>query len=49
MTYAIDRIEALLDEGVRNKVYPGTVWAVGDSAAVAPRAPPESSIPTSQA
>ncbi|MFD8778850.1 serine hydrolase domain-containing protein [Streptomyces sp. NPDC059916] len=31
MTYAIDRIEALLDEGVRDKVYPGAVWAVGDS------------------
>ncbi|MFD6802333.1 serine hydrolase domain-containing protein [Streptomyces cyaneofuscatus] len=27
----IDRIEALLDEGVRDKVYPGAVWAVGDS------------------
>ncbi|MFJ9508678.1 esterase [Streptomyces anulatus] len=23
MTYAIDRIEALLDEGVSDKVYPG--------------------------
>ncbi|WP_329155890.1 beta-lactamase family protein (plasmid) [Streptomyces sp. NBC_01456] len=34
MTYAIDRIEALLDEGVRNKVYPGAVWSVGDSAAI---------------
>lgn len=31
-THAIDRIEALLDEGVRNKVYPGAVWAVGDAA-----------------
>ncbi|GAB7036069.1 serine hydrolase domain-containing protein [Streptomyces sp. NPDC021749] len=30
----IDRIEALLDEGVRDKVYPGAVWAVGDSAGV---------------
>ncbi|MFE7213818.1 serine hydrolase domain-containing protein [Streptomyces sp. NPDC001212] len=30
MTYDIDRIEALLDEGVRDKVYPGAVWAVGD-------------------
>lgn len=29
-----DRIEALLDEGVRDKVYPGAVWAVGDSAGV---------------
>jgi CubicO group peptidase (beta-lactamase class C family) len=29
MTYATDRIEALLDEGVRDKVYPGAVWAVG--------------------
>ncbi|MFD8608974.1 serine hydrolase domain-containing protein [Streptomyces sp. NPDC059631] len=26
-----DRIEALLDEGVRDKVYPGAVWAVGDT------------------
>jgi CubicO group peptidase (beta-lactamase class C family) len=25
MTYAIDRIKALLDEGVRNKVSPGAV------------------------
>ncbi|AOW86919.1 serine hydrolase [Streptomyces olivaceus] len=32
MTYAIDRIEALLDEGVRDKVYPGAVWAVGTAA-----------------
>ncbi|MGV9319734.1 serine hydrolase domain-containing protein [Streptomyces sp. NPDC003660] len=31
MTYDIDRIEALLDEGVRDKVYPGAVWAVGDA------------------
>ncbi|MCX5240472.1 beta-lactamase family protein [Streptomyces prunicolor] len=34
MTYATDRIEALLDEGVRDKVYPGAVWAVGDAARV---------------
>ncbi|MFI7337039.1 serine hydrolase domain-containing protein [Streptomyces sp. NPDC050085] len=34
MTYAIDRIEALLDEGVRDKVYPGAVWAVGTAAGV---------------
>ncbi|WP_411146357.1 serine hydrolase domain-containing protein [Streptomyces sp. x-80] len=34
MTHATDRIEALLDEGVRNKVYPGAVWAVGDAAGV---------------
>ncbi|MFF7234272.1 serine hydrolase [Streptomyces sioyaensis] len=27
----IDRIKALLDEGARDKVYPGAVWAVGDS------------------
>ncbi|MFI0776283.1 serine hydrolase domain-containing protein [Streptomyces sp. NPDC021212] len=32
MTYRTDRIEALLDEGVREKVYPGAVWAVGDAA-----------------
>ncbi|MFJ4002603.1 serine hydrolase domain-containing protein [Streptomyces sp. NPDC090023] len=31
MTYDIDRIEALLDQGVRDKVYPGAVWAVGDA------------------
>jgi CubicO group peptidase (beta-lactamase class C family) len=34
MTYRTDRIEALLDEGVRNKVYPGAVWAVGDAAGI---------------
>ncbi|MEU8975432.1 serine hydrolase domain-containing protein [Streptomyces monashensis] len=31
MTYDNGRIEALLDEGVRDKVYPGAVWAVGDA------------------
>ncbi|MER5492206.1 serine hydrolase domain-containing protein [Streptomyces sp. NPDC002490] len=31
MTYRTDRIEHLLDEGVRDKVYPGAVWAVGDA------------------
>ncbi|TGN81302.1 class A beta-lactamase-related serine hydrolase [Streptomyces bauhiniae] len=31
MTYDIERIEALLDEGVRDKVYPGAVWAIGDA------------------
>lgn len=30
----IDRIQALLDEGVRNKVCPGAVWAVGDSTGI---------------
>ncbi|MER7927955.1 serine hydrolase domain-containing protein [Streptomyces sp. NPDC096057] len=30
MTYRTDRIEELLSEGVRDKVYPGAVWAVGD-------------------
>ena len=34
MTYDIDRIEALLDEGVRDKVYPGAVWAVGDATGI---------------
>ncbi|MFD8427793.1 serine hydrolase domain-containing protein [Streptomyces coelicoflavus] len=34
MTYAIDRIEAPLDEGVRDKVYPGAVWAVGTATAI---------------
>jgi CubicO group peptidase (beta-lactamase class C family) len=32
MTYRTDRIERLLSEGVRDKVYPGAVWAVGDAA-----------------
>ncbi len=32
MTYRTDRIEQLLSEGVRDKVYPGAVWAVGDAA-----------------
>ncbi|MFJ4576340.1 serine hydrolase domain-containing protein [Streptomyces sp. NPDC088846] len=31
MTYRTDRIEQLLNEGVRDKVYPGAVWAVGDA------------------
>ncbi|MEU9290517.1 serine hydrolase domain-containing protein [Streptomyces sp. NPDC048275] len=31
MTYSTDRIEALLNEGVRDKIYPGAVWAVGDA------------------
>ncbi|MER7044652.1 serine hydrolase domain-containing protein [Streptomyces jumonjinensis] len=31
MTYRIDRIDHLLGEGVRDEVYPGTVWAVGDT------------------
>ncbi|MEV5437792.1 serine hydrolase domain-containing protein [Streptomyces sp. NPDC052682] len=31
MTYDRDRIEALLDEGVRDKVYPGAVWALGNA------------------
>ncbi|MFZ4155575.1 serine hydrolase domain-containing protein [Streptomyces pseudogriseolus] len=34
MTYDRDRIEALLDEGVRDKVYPGAVWALGDATGV---------------
>ncbi|MEU8541138.1 serine hydrolase domain-containing protein [Streptomyces sp. NPDC048717] len=34
MPYRTDRIEHLLSEGVRNKVYPGAVWAVGDSGGV---------------
>ncbi|WP_411109549.1 serine hydrolase domain-containing protein [Streptomyces sp. c-19] len=34
MPYRTDRIENLLSEGVRDKVYPGAVWAVGDSAGV---------------
>ncbi|MEU0843910.1 serine hydrolase domain-containing protein [Streptomyces sp. NPDC005962] len=34
MTYRTDRIEAVLDEGVREKVYPGAVWAVGDAARI---------------
>ncbi|MFF9489878.1 serine hydrolase domain-containing protein [Streptomyces sp. NPDC014676] len=31
MTYDRDRIEALLDQGVRDKMYPGAVWATGDA------------------
>ncbi|MFF0115976.1 serine hydrolase domain-containing protein [Streptomyces prasinus] len=34
MTYDSDRIEALLDEGVRDKVYPGAVWAIGDATGI---------------
>lgn len=34
MTYRTDRIETLLDEGVRDKVYPGAVWAVGDASGI---------------
>ncbi|WP_432081164.1 serine hydrolase domain-containing protein [Streptomyces sp. WAC 04229] len=34
MTYDSDRIEALLDEGVRDKVYPGAVWAAGDATGI---------------
>ncbi|WP_272925495.1 serine hydrolase [Streptomyces sp. SID2563] len=37
MQYRTDRIEHLLSEGVRGKVYPGTVWAVGDSGGVRAR------------
>ncbi|MFE3684274.1 serine hydrolase domain-containing protein [Streptomyces sp. NPDC059095] len=32
MTYRTDSIEQLLSQGVRDKVYPGAVWAVGDAA-----------------
>ncbi|MGI5262486.1 serine hydrolase domain-containing protein [Streptomyces angustmyceticus] len=32
-----DRIETLLNEGVRDKVYPGAVWAVGDSGGIRAR------------
>lgn len=34
MLFQTDRIENLLSEGVRDKVYPGAVWAVGDSGGV---------------
>lgn len=34
MTYRTDSIEQLLREGVRDKVYPGAVWAVGDAAGI---------------
>ncbi|MGW3488742.1 serine hydrolase domain-containing protein [Streptomyces sp. NPDC001054] len=37
MQYRTDRIEHLLSEGVRDKVYPGAVWAVGDSGGVRAR------------
>lgn len=32
MTPSTDRIHQLLNDGVRDKVYPGAVWAVGDAA-----------------
>lgn len=31
MTHTSDRIEDLLQAGVRDEVYPGAVWAVGDA------------------
>lgn len=31
MTFDTDRIHQLLDDGVRDKVYPGAVWALGDA------------------
>ncbi|MEV8018088.1 serine hydrolase domain-containing protein [Streptomyces sp. NPDC086554] len=34
MTHRINSIEQLLGEGVRDKVYPGAVWAVGDAAGI---------------
>ncbi|TXR99666.1 class A beta-lactamase-related serine hydrolase [Streptomyces sp. col6] len=34
MPHHTDRIENLLSEGIRDKVYPGVVWAVGDSGGV---------------
>jgi CubicO group peptidase (beta-lactamase class C family) len=34
MTYHTDHIEELLREGVRDKVYPGAVWAVGDASGI---------------
>ncbi|GAA1357684.1 serine hydrolase domain-containing protein [Streptomyces beijiangensis] len=34
MTYRTDRIDQLLGEGVRDKVYPGAVWAVGDAGGI---------------
>ncbi|MGW5659474.1 serine hydrolase domain-containing protein [Streptomyces sp. NPDC003758] len=34
MTYDSGRIETLLGEGVRDKVYPGAVWAVGGSTGI---------------
>ncbi|WP_042434109.1 serine hydrolase domain-containing protein [Streptacidiphilus anmyonensis] len=32
MTPSTDRINTLLDDGVRERTYPGAVWAVGDAA-----------------
>lgn len=32
MTPSTDRIHQLLADGVRDQVYPGAVWAVGDAA-----------------
>lgn len=34
MTYRTDRIEQLLGQGVRDKVYPGAVWAIGDAVGI---------------
>lgn len=34
MAYGTDRIEHLRAEGVRDKVYPGALWAVGTSAGI---------------
>ncbi|MFE2240055.1 serine hydrolase domain-containing protein [Streptomyces virginiae] len=34
MTHTSDRIEALLQTGVRDEVYPGAVWAVGDAGGI---------------
>ncbi|MFF1507199.1 serine hydrolase domain-containing protein [Streptomyces sp. NPDC058326] len=34
MSYRTDHIENLLSEGVRDKVYPGAVWAVGDASGI---------------
>ncbi|WP_055530117.1 serine hydrolase domain-containing protein [Streptomyces graminilatus] len=34
MTHATGRIDTLLDQGVRDKVYPGAVWATGNATGI---------------
>ncbi|GGS01339.1 hypothetical protein Snoj_71870 [Streptomyces nojiriensis] len=46
MTHTGDRIEDLLQAGVRDEVYPGAVWAVGDADGIQPAELSASSTPT---
>ncbi|SED91833.1 hypothetical protein SAMN05216489_04911 [Streptomyces sp. 3213] len=45
MTYDGDRIKALLNEGVRDKVYPGAVWAIGDANGIHAQGTAEDPVP----